>query len=60
MDSKTWFNNYYSNSNKILLDIIKNLKYGEVRIVVHEKQPVRIYAGKHYKIDPKEEIAEED
>ena len=43
MTEKDWFDKYYTPENKRIIDMFTLIKFGELRIEVHNKKPVVMY-----------------
>lgn len=49
MTKDDWYK-YYTPENKKILDMFPVVKYGDVRIEIHNKKPVIIYATQKFRL----------
>ena len=58
MNKTNWFKFYFSIENQTLLDVLKYLQFGEIKIIVHQGKPIKIYAGKEFRLNIKSDVEE--
>ena len=57
MTKNDWFR-YYSRENKVLLDLIRHIRYGQLSLEVHECHPVKIHFGKAFRLNVEKDLNE--
>lgn len=53
MTPQEWFDRFYSLENEALLTIIENVGFGEVKIIVHEQKPVKLFPTPEIRLSDK-------
>lgn len=57
MTKEAWFR-YYSRENKMLLDLIRYIKFGQITVEIRECRPVKVYIEKAFRLNKKNDLNE--
>ena len=57
MTKEAWFR-YYSRENKVLLDLIRYIKFGQITVEIRKCHPVKVYLEKAFRLDNEKDLNE--
>ena len=57
MTKEAWFR-YYSRENKMLFDLIRYIKFGQITVEIRECRPVKVSIGKAFRLNKEKDLNE--